>query len=108
MCIRDRTDTLANPFWPTSILMSDDLPTFDRPINAYSGRSGAGHFLTSVLLIKKRACLIIESGISHQSIEKSHQKKKKKKKKKKKTKYQKKKKHKTNTEKQKIEPNEVE
>lgn len=52
-------DVMAKPFRPVSILMSDDLPTFDRPMNAYSGVSSSGHFLTSELLITNFASLII-------------------------------------------------
>jgi hypothetical protein len=33
------------------MLMSEDLPTFDRPMNAYSGLSGAGHPVTEGLLM---------------------------------------------------------
>jgi hypothetical protein len=43
-------DVLANPFFAVSILMSDDLPTFDRPIKAYSGFTGGGSFDIWVLL----------------------------------------------------------
>ncbi len=31
-------------------LMSDDLPTLERPINAYSGRSVSGHCEAALLL----------------------------------------------------------
>ena len=51
-------EVMANPLRPVSMLMSDDLPTFDRPMNAYSGRSPAGHFVTSVLLMTNRASFI--------------------------------------------------
>jgi hypothetical protein len=40
-------------------LINDDLPTFDRPMNAYSGKFGAGHFSTVVLLAMKVASLMI-------------------------------------------------
>jgi len=43
-------DVLAKPFLATSILMSDDLPTFDRPIKAYSGFTGGGNLEICVLL----------------------------------------------------------
>ena len=33
----------ASPLMPQSILMSEDFPTFERPMNAYSGLSGFGH-----------------------------------------------------------------
>jgi hypothetical protein len=35
-------EVFARLFWPVSILISDDLPTLDRPMNAYSGMSGLG------------------------------------------------------------------
>jgi len=38
--------------------MSDDLPTFDRPIKAYSGFNGGGNFDTCVLLQIKSAVLM--------------------------------------------------
>ena len=37
-------------------MIKEDLPTFERPIKAYSGCVPAGHFLTSVLLTTKTAC----------------------------------------------------
>jgi hypothetical protein len=40
-------------------LKSDDLPTFERPMNAYSGRSGAGSWLNFALLVTNVADLII-------------------------------------------------
>jgi hypothetical protein len=40
------------------ILMSDDFPTLERPMKAYSGNAGAGHFVTSVLLTTNCAILI--------------------------------------------------
>jgi hypothetical protein len=48
-------EVLASFFLPVSILMSDDLPTFERPINANSGLPSCGHFLKVVLDIKKDA-----------------------------------------------------
>jgi hypothetical protein len=41
------------------MLMSDDLPTFERPINAYSGFNGGGNFDTCVLLQIKSAVFTI-------------------------------------------------
>jgi hypothetical protein len=35
---------------PVSILISDDLPTFERPIKAYSAFTGGGSFEIWVLL----------------------------------------------------------
>ena len=52
-------EVFANEPLPVSILMSDDLPTFERPIKAYSGLSPAGHLRTSLLLISNSALLII-------------------------------------------------
>ena len=51
-------DVLASPLCLVSMFMSDDLPTFERPMNANSGMSPSGHFLTSVLLITNSACFI--------------------------------------------------
>ena len=48
-------EVIASDFRPVSILISDDLPTLERPIKAYSGIPVSGHLLTSVLLITKRA-----------------------------------------------------
>lgn len=44
---------------PDNMLIKLDLPTFDRPIKAYSGKSPDGHFSTSELLTTKSALLII-------------------------------------------------
>jgi hypothetical protein len=41
-----------------SMLMSEDLPTLLRPINAISGRSGFGAWSNDGLLIKYVACFI--------------------------------------------------
>jgi hypothetical protein len=41
------------------MLMSDDLPTLLRPINAYSGLSGFGHLSNEGLDIKYSAFLMI-------------------------------------------------
>jgi len=51
-------DVLASFDWLVSIFISDDLPTFDRPIKAYSGLSGLGHLSTSGLLITYVAFVI--------------------------------------------------
>jgi hypothetical protein len=51
-------DVFAKSFLTTSMFINEDLPTFDRPIKAYSGSVGAGHFATSVLLITNSADLI--------------------------------------------------
>ena len=40
------------------MLINDDLPTLDRPINAYSGFPSVGHFEISVLDITNAASLI--------------------------------------------------
>ncbi len=45
-------DVLASFVWLVSILISEDLPTLERPIKAYSGRVGAGQPSTLGLLIK--------------------------------------------------------
>ncbi len=43
-------EVIANPFRWVSLLIKLDLPTLERPINAYSGKFPAGHLVTSVLL----------------------------------------------------------
>ncbi len=58
-----RADVFARLLWLVSILMSEDLPTFDLPINAYSGIGSFGHLLTSELLIMNSAEVIFISGI---------------------------------------------
>ena len=40
------------------MLINDDLPTFDRPINANSTRLSVGHFATSVLEMTNVAVFI--------------------------------------------------
>ena len=44
-------EVMASPLWRVSMLINDDLPTLERPMNAYSWRHSAGHLLTSELLI---------------------------------------------------------
>jgi hypothetical protein len=36
-------EVFASAVRPTKQLINDDLPTFDRPMNAYSGTSAGGH-----------------------------------------------------------------
>ena len=43
-------EIFAKFFLPQIILMREDLPTLDLPINAYSGKEFFGHLSTSVLL----------------------------------------------------------
>ena len=46
-------DVLANPFWPTSALIKDDLPTLERPAKAISaGPSGGRNFIAGTPRIK--------------------------------------------------------
>jgi hypothetical protein len=40
------------------MLMSDDFPTLERPMKAYSGNLSLGHFETSLLLVTNSADLI--------------------------------------------------
>ncbi len=57
-----RPDVLAKFFRSINILIKEDLPTFDLPIKAYSGKGSFGHLVTSVLLITKSAdFMFIES-----------------------------------------------
>lgn len=51
-------EVFAKLFRLVSMLISDDLPTLDRPIKAYSGKLLLGHLATSLLLITKVADLI--------------------------------------------------
>ncbi len=37
-------DVLANPLWLHNIFIRLDLPTLERPINAYSAFVSSGHF----------------------------------------------------------------
>jgi len=43
-------DVLAKLPFMHNMLISDDLPTFDRPMKAYSGISGFGHSFSDGLL----------------------------------------------------------
>src|SRR4030065_2088381 len=44
-------EILASFLWPVSILIREDLPTFERPAKAYSGKDGFGHDFRSGLLL---------------------------------------------------------
>jgi len=48
-------DILASLDHPVSILISDDFPTFDLPINPNSGRPESGHCFNVALLLTKLA-----------------------------------------------------
>ena len=50
-------DVFAKPLWKVMELIKDDLPTFDRPMNANSGMRAGGHFVKSVLLVMKLAVM---------------------------------------------------
>ena len=52
-------DVLANAFLCVNALINEDLPTFERPIKAYSGILPSGHLATVELLIINFASLII-------------------------------------------------
>jgi len=52
-------EVFASPFLDTSILISDDLPTFERPIKAYSAFTGGGSLEIWVLLQINSADLMI-------------------------------------------------
>jgi hypothetical protein len=52
-------DIFASPFFCTSMFMSDDFPTLERPINAYSGITGGGNLSVLVLLNINSADLMI-------------------------------------------------
>lgn len=52
-------DVFAKSLRPKSMLISEDLPTLERPINAYSCLSSVGHLLSDGALIRKRALFII-------------------------------------------------
>ena len=49
----------ASPLIPVRVLIRDDLPTFERPIKAYSGVFVFGHCATAGLLFTNVADLII-------------------------------------------------
>ena len=51
-------DVFASFDWLVSILISEDLPTFERPMKAYSGLSGLGQPSTDGLLITYTAFVI--------------------------------------------------
>ena len=51
-------DVLASCLLFVNMLIKDDLPTFDRPIKAYSGLSQFGNLLTLVLLCRNVADLM--------------------------------------------------
>ena len=51
-------EVIASPLRAVSILMSDDFPTLDRPMKAYSGRPVVGHFSTRLLLMTNSADLM--------------------------------------------------
>ena len=51
-------DVMARPLRPVSMFMRLDLPTFERPMKAYSGLSCCGHLFMSVLLIMNSALFI--------------------------------------------------
>jgi hypothetical protein len=58
-------DVFASLDQPVSIFISDDLPTFDLPINPNSGFVGAGHsFNVGLLLIKVAERIIIKNLIN--------------------------------------------
>ena len=57
-------ETLASAFTPASILSSEDLPTFDRPMKANSGTSRAGQESRCGALIRNlaaRAFMAVEA-----------------------------------------------
>ena len=51
-------DVIASLLCPVIILISDDFPTFERPINAYSGSLVLGHISALGLEITNLAVLI--------------------------------------------------
>jgi hypothetical protein len=57
-------EVLASLLWLVSILMRDDFPTLERPMNAYSGRSGLGQPSTVGLLMRYVALVISIYNIS--------------------------------------------
>jgi hypothetical protein len=50
-------EVFASFLWLVMVLISEDFPTFDRPINAYSGKSGSGQSLYVGALFRKMAFL---------------------------------------------------
>ena len=55
-------EVLARFLLLTSILIREDLPTLERPMKAYSGRSGDGHLRQSTTLCINVALLMIIQG----------------------------------------------
>src|SRR5437660_10298597 len=53
--VRPGVELLLATLLPSRELMTLDLPTLERPRNAISGRSGAGHWRASVTAIVNRA-----------------------------------------------------
>ena len=51
-------DVFASDFLPVSMFIKLDLPTLERPMNAYSFIEDSGHFLTSGEEIKNFAVFI--------------------------------------------------
>lgn len=51
-------EVFANFFWLVNMLIKDDFPTFERPINANSGFPSVGQSLWSLLLTTNVADLI--------------------------------------------------
>ena len=58
MVLPGTNEIFASPFLRTKVLISDDLPTLDRPIKAYSGRLSLGNLSIRVLLIRNSAFVI--------------------------------------------------
>jgi hypothetical protein len=52
-------EVLASFLYPASIFISDDFPTFERPVKPYSGKSGGGHWSALAELFMNSALLII-------------------------------------------------
>jgi hypothetical protein len=52
-------EILAKPSTPVIMFISDDLPTFERPMKAYSGRSAFGQLFNAGKLPKNFIVLII-------------------------------------------------
>ena len=53
--VRPGVELVLASFFPTSELITLDLPTFDRPRKATSGSTGAGKWLASIADIMNRA-----------------------------------------------------
>ncbi len=68
-------EVCASAFLSVRRLISEDLPTLERPIKANSGSSGAGHCDSLDELLTKVADLIFNTGGFRNQLNSAHEKK---------------------------------